>query len=71
MTQGLFSLVPAVFFALMLAAGPARAAAGQGSDLTELAPEQLMKIEVETVSTASRFEQKVTEAPSSVSVVTA
>jgi outer membrane receptor for ferrienterochelin and colicins len=40
-------------------------------DLTELAPEQLMKIEVETVSTASKFEQKVTEAPSSVSIVTA
>ncbi len=41
------------------------------ADLTELGPEQLMKIEVATVSTASKFEQKVTEAPSSVSIVSA
>ncbi len=45
--------------------------AGTVPDLIELAPEQLMKIEVATVSTASKFEQKVTEAPSSVSIVTA
>src|SRR6266536_3475943 len=40
-------------------------------DLTELSPEELMKIEVATVYSASKFEQKVTEAPSSVSIVTA
>ncbi|HET6419959.1 MAG TPA: TonB-dependent receptor [Geobacteraceae bacterium] len=40
-------------------------------DLTKLAPEELMNIEVENVYTASKFEQKVTEAPSSVSIVTA
>lgn len=40
-------------------------------DLTDLSIEDLMKIEVATVYGASKFEQKVTEAPSSVSIVTA
>jgi len=40
-------------------------------DLTELSPEELMTIEVATVYSASKFEQKVTEAPSSVSIITA
>jgi outer membrane receptor for ferrienterochelin and colicins len=39
-------------------------------DLTELPLEELMEIEVATVYTASKFEQKVTEAPSSVSIIT-
>jgi iron complex outermembrane receptor protein len=39
-------------------------------DLTALSPEELMKIEVELVYGASRFQQRVTEAPSSVSIVT-
>ncbi len=41
----------------------------QPSDITELSIEELMKIEV--VYAASKFEQKVTEAPSSVSITTA
>ncbi len=60
--------------ALPTRAAPAatEAVAAKGvNDLMELAPEELMKIEVETVYTASKFEQKVTEAPSSVSIVTA
>lgn len=40
-------------------------------DLMSLSIEELMKIEVATVYGASRYEQKVTEAPSSVSIVTA
>lgn len=40
-------------------------------DLTTLSPEELMRIEVATVYSASKFEQKVTEAPSSVTIVTA
>ncbi|GFO55949.1 ligand-gated channel protein [Geomonas sp. Red276] len=40
-------------------------------DLTELSLDQLTTIEVAKVYGASRFEQKVTEAPSSVSIVTA
>ena len=41
------------------------------SDLTQLSLEDLMKVEVATVSGASRYEQKVTQAPSSVTIVTA
>jgi len=39
-------------------------------DLTELSLEELMKIKIGTVYGASKFEQKVTEAPSSVSIIT-
>jgi iron complex outermembrane receptor protein len=41
------------------------------ADLTSLSLEALMNIEVPTVSGASKFEQKVTEAPSSVTIITA
>jgi iron complex outermembrane receptor protein len=40
-------------------------------DLTELSLEELMEIEIPTVYSASKYEQKVTQAPSSVSIVTA
>ena len=40
------------------------------TDLTELPLEQLMQIQVPTVVSASKFEQKATEAPSSVTVIT-
>ncbi len=40
-------------------------------DLTQLSLRQLMEVKIETVYTASKHEQKVTEAPSSVSIVTA
>jgi outer membrane receptor for ferrienterochelin and colicins len=40
-------------------------------DLTTLTIEELMEIEVETVSGASRYEQPISEAPASVSIVTA
>jgi iron complex outermembrane receptor protein len=40
-------------------------------DLFEMPIEELMEIEVETVTTASKFAQKVTDAPSSVTVITA
>lgn len=39
-------------------------------DLNKLSIEQLMDVEIDTVYGASRYEQKVTEAPSSVSIVT-
>lgn len=41
------------------------------TDLTELSLETLMEIEVPTVYGASKFEQKVTAAPSSITVITA
>jgi outer membrane receptor for ferrienterochelin and colicins len=58
---------------LLVAAAVAPAAAEESPprDLTELPIEELMKIEVASVSTASKHLQKVTEAPASVSIVTA
>jgi outer membrane receptor for ferrienterochelin and colicins len=47
------------------------AAAEDQADLTELSLEELMEIKVDTVYGASKYLQKVTEAPSSVSIVTA
>lgn len=44
--------------------------AGVG-DLTELSIEDLMKVEVESVFGASKFLQKVTEAPASITIITA
>jgi len=41
------------------------------ADLTTLTIEQLMEVEVDTVSGASRYEQPITEAPASVTIVTA
>ena len=49
----------------------AEQASGSRSDLTGLNIEQLMDIEVATVYGASKFEQTVLEAPSSISIVTA
>lgn len=43
----------------------------QTEDLTQLSLKQLMQLEVPTVVAASKFEQKSTEAPSSVTVITA
>ncbi|OGT98464.1 MAG: hypothetical protein A2079_07170 [Geobacteraceae bacterium GWC2_48_7] len=41
-----------------------------GGDLSEFSLEQLMQVKVEKVITASRFSQRVTEAPASMSVIT-
>jgi iron complex outermembrane receptor protein len=41
------------------------------ADLTTLTIEQLMDVEVDTVSGASRYEQPITEAPAAVTIVTA
>ncbi|HWR71824.1 MAG TPA: hypothetical protein VN604_01500 [Nitrospirota bacterium] len=67
-----------VFFLLLVPkptwAGEDDPAANQEQDqaaLMEMDIEDLRRIKVATVSGASRFEQKVTEAPSSVSIVTA
>ena len=62
---------------IVLAAGllllqPGRAWAQDAKpDLMEMSVEELMTVEVATVVGASRFEQKVTEAPASVSIITA
>lgn len=41
------------------------------TDLTELSLEELMNVPVDTVVGASRYEQKTTEAPSSITIITA
>jgi len=62
--------------AMTLLLGPMGSAEGsaeepQSQDLLAMSVEQLMTIEVATVVGASKYEQKVTEAPASVSIVTA
>lgn len=59
-------------YVLFLLAVSARADndTNQTQDLTELPLEALMQIQVPTVVSASKFEQKATEAPSSVTVIT-
>ena len=56
-----------------------RVTRGQGSgetpqapkDLSQLSLEELMNLQIDTVYGASKFEQKVTEAPSSITIITA
>lgn len=68
----LFGASLALLALLSVCRAEAAAAAPQSSpDLTELSVEQLLNVEIATVYGASRYEQKVTEAPSSVSIVTA
>ncbi len=64
---------PAMACALLLvfAAGKSQAVVEEQTNLTELSIENLMELRVQTVSGASKFEQKVGEAPSSVSIITA
>jgi outer membrane receptor for ferrienterochelin and colicins len=65
------SLVPLLFIALSGAWAEDSGASDQTTaDLTEMTLEDLMKVKVETVYGASKFLQKVTEAPASVTIVT-
>jgi len=57
--------------ALLVAASATAQDPAPGPDVTALSLEQLVRIEVETVSAASRYAQKVTDAPASVSLITA
>lgn len=50
---------------------PAKGQKDDTQDLTSLSLEDLMKIKVHSVYSASKFLQKVTEAPASVSIITA
>src|SRR5438445_10424438 len=64
------------FLASVLLCSDAGLAHGQQSeqqepDLTKLSLEDLTKVQIETVYGASKFGQKVTEAPSSITIVTA
>lgn len=56
---------------LMVPMGCARAGEAQpGADLAAMSLEDLIKIKVETVSSVSRHIQPITQAPSSVTIVT-
>jgi len=71
------ALIAGLIIAALLALSPCPTRAGEevseapSEDLTTLTIEQLMEIEVDTVSGASRYEQPVTEAPASVTIITA
>ena len=64
--------IAAAFLAFASFASSAGAADGGfiTGDLKKLSLEELMNIEVETVYSASKYEQKITEAPSSVTIIT-
>src|SRR6185437_10041713 len=59
----------ALFFCVVFLLS-ARAQTSTNIDLTEIPIEKLIEISVPTVVTASKFEQKTTEAPSSTTVIT-
>jgi iron complex outermembrane receptor protein len=65
-------LLPVLAAAVTLLLYPARVpAVDQPAGLGELSLEELMKIKVQTVYGASKFEQQVSEAPASISIITA
>jgi len=70
MKKACFTLLVSLLLTVCLA-GVSEPGEDLQQDLKDLSIEELMKIEVATVYGASRYEQKVTEAPSSVSIVTA
>jgi outer membrane receptor for ferrienterochelin and colicins len=51
--------------------GQAPATVQAHKDLSQLSMEELMNVQVDTVYGASKFQQKVTEAPSSITIITA
>ena len=52
-------------------AAPVQPDQQEAPDLTEMTVEQLMSVEIATVYSASKYEQKVTDAPASVAIITA
>lgn len=59
------------FFLILLTVDAPVAAEQLPLDLTQLDIDELMEIKIETIYAASKYEQKVTKAPSSVSIITA
>jgi len=60
----------AILFSLILLRRPAAAQQRDPQDGSTLSIEDLMKIKVPTVCGASKFEQKITEAPSFITIIT-
>ena len=67
----ILAALPAVLLAATLARAQDATTPGLPSDLSELSLEELVDLEIDSVFGASRYAQKVTEAPSSVTIVTA
>ena len=65
------ALFKAAVLVLILTSGMILTTAQTPDELSQKSLEELMNIEVESVYSASKYSQKVTEAPSSVSIVTA
>lgn len=70
-TQRLKATITAMVVAAALAAVPSLAQAQEPPDLTSLTPEELAKLATRTRSTMSKYLNKITDAPASVSIVTA
>lgn len=62
------ALIASVFTATLVCA---RAYSSEAPNIGDLSLEQLMELDIESVYGASRYEQRVTQAPSSISIVTA
>ncbi len=60
-----------IFFSICSQLFAEQTAAGKQNDLFDMSLKELMDVEVGTVTTASKYEQKTTEAPSSVTIITA
>lgn len=64
-------IVGIIFVIYLIMAYPVHASASTPKPaITDLSIEQLMEVEVDSVFGASKFEQKITEAPSSISIIT-
>ena len=62
--------IPVLLFAVACLATPAFCQQQLPPDLSQLSIEELMKVEVDTVYGASKFQQKVTQAPAYVTIIT-
>jgi len=65
-----FTAIPAIFFCLLIFDGPALAQQQDPQDLKNMSIEDLMQIKVSTVYGASKFVQKITDAPSYITIIT-
>ncbi|MEN6421560.1 MAG: hypothetical protein ABFD76_06385, partial [Smithella sp.] len=68
---GLFWFLIATMLLFAVPANGSKKIVDNDNDLTSRSLGELMEIEVGTVYGASRFEQKVTQAPASVTIITA
>ena len=70
MTKGACFCLMLLFVPAMNRAADNQAASASAKEPTEISFEELMKMEIPMVEAASKYKQKITEAPSSVTIVT-